>query len=115
MRFVATDICAIFKSAVRQALPAAELVVDHCHLVQMASATVTEVRCRVTVRVRGRRGRKGNREWELRNRLRLSRVYSPRPRSAVSWHTNSRPSPPVIKSIDESTVSCSSAISDLIT
>lgn len=30
---------------------------------------LTEVRRRVTVQVRGRRGRKGNREWELRNRL----------------------------------------------
>lgn len=36
---------------------------------QLANATVTEVRRRVTVQVRGRRGRKGNREWELRNRL----------------------------------------------
>ena len=36
---------------------------------QLANQTVTEVRRRVTVQVRGRRGRKGNREWELRNRL----------------------------------------------
>ena len=36
---------------------------------QLANAAVTEVRRRVTVQVRGRRGRKGNREWELRNRL----------------------------------------------
>jgi hypothetical protein len=35
----------------------------------LASQTLTEVRHRVTVQVRGRRGRKGNREWELRNRL----------------------------------------------
>ena len=34
-----------------------------------ANAAVTEVRRRLTVQVRGRRGRKGNREWELRNRL----------------------------------------------
>ena len=44
-----------------------KLVVDHFHLVQLANQTVTEVRRRVTVQVRGRRGRKGNREWELRN------------------------------------------------
>jgi transposase len=67
--FVAIDMCTIFKSAVRTALPHAQLVVDHFHLVQLANQTVTEVRRRVTVQVRGRRGRKGNREWELRNRL----------------------------------------------
>lgn len=61
--------CTIFKSAIARVLPHAQLVVDHFHLVQLANATVTEVRRRVTVQVRGRRGRKGNREWELRNRL----------------------------------------------
>jgi transposase len=61
--------CTIFKSAIRQALPSATLVVDHFHLVQLANQTLTEVRRRVTAQVRGRRGRKGNREWELRNRL----------------------------------------------
>jgi hypothetical protein len=50
-------------------LPAATLVVDHFHLVQLANQTLTEVRRRVTMQHRGRRGRKGNREWELRNRL----------------------------------------------
>jgi len=69
VRHVAIDMCTIFKSAVRQALPHARLVVDHFHLVQLANQTLTEVRRRVTVQVRGRCGRKGNREWELRNRL----------------------------------------------
>ncbi|WP_433351483.1 ISL3 family transposase [Microtetraspora malaysiensis] len=67
--FVAIDMCTIFKSAIRTVLPQARLVVDHFHLVQLANQAVTEVRRRVTVQVRGRRGRKGNREWELRNRL----------------------------------------------
>ncbi|MBG0831635.1 ISL3 family transposase [Planomonospora sp. ID67723] len=67
--FVAIDMCTIFKSAVRAVLPQARLVVDHFHIVQLANAAVTEVRRRVTVQVRGWRGRKGNREWELRNRL----------------------------------------------
>lgn len=61
--------CAVFKVAVRQALPHAVLVVDHFHLVQSANAALTEVRRRVSVQARGRRGRKGDREWELRNRL----------------------------------------------
>jgi transposase len=69
VRFVAIDMCTIFKSAIRAALPHAQLVVDHFHIVQLANQTLTEVRRRVTVQVRGRRGRKGNREWELRNRL----------------------------------------------
>ncbi|WP_285704661.1 transposase [Microtetraspora sp. NBRC 16547] len=71
MTYVAIDMCTIFKAAVRAALPHAVLVVDHFHLVQLANATVTEVRRRVTVQVRSRRGREGNREWELRNRLRF--------------------------------------------
>jgi transposase len=69
IRYVAIDMCTIFKSAIRRALPDATLVVDHFHLVQLANQTLTEVRRRVTVQHRGRRGRKGNREWELRNRL----------------------------------------------
>ncbi len=36
---------------------------------QLANQAVTEVRRRLTMHHRGRRGRKGNREWELRNRL----------------------------------------------
>lgn len=69
VRYVAIDMCTIFKSAITRMLPHAILVVDHFHLVQLANATLTEVRRRVTVQNRGRRGRKGNREWELRNRL----------------------------------------------
>ncbi|TMR89304.1 ISL3 family transposase [Nonomuraea basaltis] len=67
--FVAIDMCSIFKSAVRAALPHATLVVDHFHVVQLANTALIEIRRRITVQIRGRRGRKGNREWELRNRL----------------------------------------------
>ncbi|GAB4052529.1 hypothetical protein GCM10028775_34210 [Catellatospora paridis] len=45
VRHVAIDMCTIFKAAVRQALPHATLV-DHFHLVQLANATVTDVRRR---------------------------------------------------------------------
>jgi hypothetical protein len=69
VRFVAIDMCTIFKSAIRQALPHATLVVDHFHVVQLAHQALNEVRRRVTVQVRGRRGRAGDREWDLRNRL----------------------------------------------
>ena len=66
---VAIDMCTVFKAAVTASLPHAVLVVDLFHIVQLANNAVTEVRRRVTLQTRGRRGRKGNREWELRNRL----------------------------------------------
>jgi transposase len=69
VRVVAIDMCMVFKAAVRDSLPNATLVVDRFHVAQLANNAVTEVRRRVTVQARGRRGRKGNREWELRNRL----------------------------------------------
>lgn len=77
--FVAIDMCTIFKAAVRASLPNATLVVDRFHVAQLANTALTEVRRRVTVQQRGRRGRKGNREWELRNRL---------TRSAARMHAN---------------------------
>lgn len=61
--------CTVFKAAVTASLPHALLVVDLFHIIQMANNAVTEVRRRVTLKHGGRRGRKGNREWELRNRL----------------------------------------------
>jgi transposase len=69
IQVVAIDMCTVFKAAVRASLPHATLVVDRFHVTQLANAALTEIRRRVTVQVRGRRGRKGNREWELRNRL----------------------------------------------
>jgi transposase len=79
VKTVAIDMCTVFKAAVRESLPTATLVVDRFHLVQLANDAVTEVRRRVTVQQRGRRGRKGNREWEVRNRL---------TRSASRMHAN---------------------------
>lgn len=79
VRYVAIDMCTIFKAAVRQAFPQAVLVVDHFHIVQLANQALTEIRRRLTIQHRGRRGRKGNREWELRNRL---------TRSAARRHAN---------------------------
>ncbi|MEY9926316.1 transposase [Catenulispora sp. GP43] len=69
VRVVAIDMCSVFKAAIRDSLPHAILVVDRFHVAQLANTALTEVRRRVTVQQRGRRGRKGNREWELRNRL----------------------------------------------
>ncbi|HEY1715269.1 MAG TPA: ISL3 family transposase [Solirubrobacteraceae bacterium] len=69
VQVVAIDMCTVFKSAIRTSLPHARLVVDRFHVAQLANTALTEVRRRITVQQRGRRGRKGNREWELRNRL----------------------------------------------
>jgi transposase len=69
VRVVAIDMCTVFKATSRASLPHAVVVVDRFHLAQLANQAVTEVRRRVTLTQRGRRGRKGNREWELRNRL----------------------------------------------
>jgi transposase len=69
VQVAAIDMCTVFKAAVRDSLPHTTLVVDRFHVVQLANTALTEVRRRVTVQIRGRRGRKGNREWELRNRL----------------------------------------------
>jgi transposase len=66
---VAIDMCTVFKAAVAASLPHATLVVDRFHVAQLANTALTEVRRRVTLQQRGRRGRKGDREWELRNRL----------------------------------------------
>ena len=69
VQVVAIDRCTVFKATVRTGLPHATPVVDRFHVAQLANAALTEVRRRVTVQQRGRRGRKGNREWEMRNRL----------------------------------------------
>lgn len=69
VQVAAIDMCTVFKAAVRASLPHARLVVDRFHVAQLANAALTEIRRRVTVQQRGRQGRKGNREWELRNRL----------------------------------------------
>jgi hypothetical protein len=66
---VAIDMCTVFKSAIRQVLPHAVLVVDHFHVVQLANRAVTEVRRRMTLTQRGRRGRGSDPEWRNRNRL----------------------------------------------
>ena len=69
VRYVAIDMCTIFKSAVSTALPPATLVVDHFPVVQLANKAVTEVRQRTTLAMRRRRGRKGDGEWDIRRLL----------------------------------------------
>ncbi|MFI7336294.1 ISL3 family transposase [Micromonospora aurantiaca (nom. illeg.)] len=77
IRAVAIDMCTVFKAAIRQVLPHALLVVDHFHVVQLANRAVTEVRRRVTLSQRGRRGRGSDPEWRMRNRLTRSAARMP--------------------------------------
>jgi transposase len=87
VRYVAIDMCTIFKSAVMTALPHATLVVDHFHIVQLANKVITEVRQRTTVATRGRRGRPGDGEWDIRRLLVRGREdLSPR-QFAKLWNT----------------------------
>jgi transposase len=69
VRFVAIDMSASYRAAIGQALPAATIVVDHFHVVQLANKALCEVRRRLTFQHRGRRGRKTDPEWIARNRL----------------------------------------------
>ncbi|MEV6968040.1 transposase [Hamadaea sp. NPDC051192] len=54
VKIVAIDTCALFKPAMNHPLPHARLVVDHFHAAQLADATLTEVRRRVTIQHRSR-------------------------------------------------------------
>jgi len=66
---VAVDPSAPFAAALRQALPAAELVVDHWHLDKLGTLMVTQVRQRVTQQTLGHRGRKTDDGWAYRRLL----------------------------------------------
>jgi transposase len=85
--YVAIDMCTVFAAAVRRALPAATLVVDHFHVVQLANKALSEVRRRITWTLRGRRGRKGDGEWDVRNLLMRNLEDLSERRFARMWNT----------------------------
>jgi transposase len=84
---VVIDMCSVFASAIAEALPHATMVVDHFHVVQLANKTLGEVRRRVTWSVRGRRGRAGDGEWEVRNLLTRNMEDLCERRFARMWNT----------------------------
>ena len=86
IEFVAIDPCAAYRRAVIDTLPHAQLVVDHFHLVQLANATVTAVRQRVSWDHRGRRGRKIDPEWANRRRLLTGRERLTHKRFQAMWN-----------------------------
>jgi len=71
--YVSIDMSTGYRAAVTEALPHARLVVDLFHVVQLATKAVDEVRRRVTYARYGRRGRRGDPEYAIRNLLRRGR------------------------------------------
>ena len=69
VQVVAMDMCSIYKSAVRRMLPAAQIVVDLFHVVQLAVKMTGDVRRRVVREKYGRRGRSGDAEYGVKGLL----------------------------------------------
>src|SRR5207302_77577 len=57
--YVAIDMSATYRAAIRIGLAHATVVVDHFHVVQLANKMLSMVRRRTTAETRGRRGRTG--------------------------------------------------------
>jgi transposase len=66
---VAIDMCTIFLSAVRRALPRAKVAADLFHVVQLAVKAVDDVRRRATREKYGRRGKEGDPEYGVKGLL----------------------------------------------
>jgi transposase len=77
---VAIDMCSIFLSAVRRALPEAKVAVDLFRVVQLAVKAAAGVRRRATREEYRRRGREGDPEYGLKGLL--SRTWRTCPRSS---------------------------------
>lgn len=76
---VAIDPSATYRSAVKAALPAAAISVDHWHLIRLANLMITAVRQRVAREWLGRRGRATDGAWAHRMLLlRAANTLSPR-------------------------------------
>lgn len=69
IHYVAIDMSAGYRAAIRTGLPHATVVVDHFHVVQLANKMLNIVRRRTTASLRGRRGRATDPEWKARRRL----------------------------------------------
>lgn len=75
VRVVAMDAFAGWKQAVESVLPHAVEVIDPFHVVQLAAARVTKVRCRLQRDATGKRGVKGDRLYDCRRALLTSDAY----------------------------------------
>lgn len=73
VRYVAIDLCATFRAAIRTALPHATIVVDCFHIVQLAQRHLADLRRRLTWKHHGRRARKGDPIYTVRKLLRRNK------------------------------------------
>ena len=73
VEYVAIDLCATFRAAVRTGLPGARIVVDCFHIVQLAQRHLADLRRRLTWRHHGRRARKGDAVYAVRKLLRRNK------------------------------------------
>ncbi len=73
VKYVAIDLCATFRAAVRTALPHAQIVVDCFHVVQLAQRHLADLRRRLTWKHHGRRARKGDPVYTVRKLLRRNK------------------------------------------
>jgi transposase len=78
IQVVAIDVCSIYASAVRRALPRAQLVVDLFHVVQLAVKMTGDVRRRAVREKYGRRGRSGDAGYGIKSLL-VRNLEHPRP------------------------------------
>lgn len=85
--YVAIDMSATYRAAIRIGLPHATVVVDHFHVVQLANKMLSMVRRRITAETRGRRGRASDPEWKARRRLLRNREDLTDDQFATMWNT----------------------------
>ncbi|MFD4144569.1 ISL3 family transposase [Streptomyces sp. NPDC058572] len=86
IRYVAIDMSATYRAAIRTGLPGAVIVVDHFHVVQLANKMLSTVRRRTTAEIRGRRGRATDPEWKARRRLLRNREDLTDKQFATMWN-----------------------------
>lgn len=86
IKFVAIDMSATYRAAIRTGLPDAIVVVDHFHVVQLANKMLSTVRRRTTAEIRGRRGRATDPEWKARRRLLRNREDLTDTQFATMWN-----------------------------
>jgi transposase len=86
IRYVAIDMSATYRAAIRTGLPNAVIVVDHFHVVQLANKMLSMVRRRSTAELRGRRGRATDPEWKARRRLLRNREDLTDEQFASMWN-----------------------------
>ncbi|MCY0924513.1 ISL3 family transposase, partial [Streptomyces sp. H27-G5] len=86
IKYVAIDMSATYRAAIRTGLPDAIVVVDHFHIVQLANKMLSTVRRRTTAEIRGRRGRATDPEWKARRRLLRNREDLDHEQFAKMWN-----------------------------